>query len=131
MRMFCHCTICQSVYGAPFADVTVQWPSRVRVSAASVPVEYARRRHFPVSVKRGFCPKCQDPIVGYLSPSPLPVAFVPSQRFTDIAALPPPVGHIFYHSRVDDIDDDLPRIEGFVRSEVTATRWIVTRLLRS
>jgi hypothetical protein len=130
VRLFCHCTICQSVYGAPFSDITAQWPGDVRVNEASVPVSYIRRRYFPVSVKRGVCPECNDPIIGQMKPSPLPLTFVPSARYVDQDIVPAAVGHIFYDSRVDDIDDDLPKVEGFIRSELAAARWIVPRLLR-
>ena len=42
---------------------------------------------------------------------------VPTTNYPDIAALPEPTMHLFYNRRVEDIDDNLPKYNGFVQSQ--------------
>ena len=103
-RFFCHCTICQKVYGKPFADVTYFWAESVTLSV-NQPVEF-RRYRAPPALRRGICAKCGNPVVGFLRLVPgLTLAFVPSQNFPPPAGLPAPHRHIFYDRRVADIAD--------------------------
>ena len=58
------------------------------------------------------CAKCGNPVVesaGLSRRSAL--AFVPSQNFPRPAELPAPDRHIFYHRRVADIADAVPKLE--------------------
>ncbi len=125
-RLFCHCLNCQKANQAPFADVTFQRAKHVRSQEGDV--AWRRMQYFPVSVKRGYCTRCDDLIVEELFGGPLAFVFVPSSRFGDADRLPPALGHIFYHRRVNDIADDLPKLEGFVKSQLTVTRWMLPLL---
>jgi len=42
---------------------------------------------------------------------------VPTTNYPDIAALPEPTMHLFYNRRVADMDDDLPKSNGFAQSQ--------------
>src|SRR5664279_1075450 len=79
-RFFCHCTICQSVFGTPYADVTAMW-ARAVVLPEDHSIEF-RQYRTPPSVERGTCSSCNAPVVGFMSLGPLArVAFVASQNF--------------------------------------------------
>ena len=47
----------------------------------------------------------------------LTVAFVPSQNFPRPVELPEPDRHIFYHRRVADIADAIPKLSGYWASQ--------------
>jgi hypothetical protein len=122
-RFFCHCRICQSVYGKPAADVTVFWGGAVS-SQALGRVSFRKYRR-PPALRRGTCPSCGKPAVGFLALAPMVnLTFVPSANFPDPSQLPAPEAHIFYHRRVQDASDSLPKVSGYWPSE-----WMVTRLV--
>ncbi len=128
-RFFCHCTICQKVYGKPFADVTYFWAESVTLSA-NQSVEFRRHRP-PPAMRRGTCAKCGNPVVSLLGfPRSLALAFVPSQNFPRPAELPAPHRHIFYDRRVADIADSIPKLEGYWASEAHVTRTVLAGLFR-
>jgi hypothetical protein len=128
-RFMCHCTICQSVYRAPFADAIV-------LAAGNVPreaVEHVRfeRHRPPPAVQRGRCRSCGQPVVAYMNVAPgFTLAFVPVARYPRGIAPPDPGMHIHYDSRVADVDDDLPRFSGYWRSQFAVLR-MVWRAVRS
>ena len=127
-RFYCHCNICQSVYRQPFADVTAFW-----AGAVSLPGNHGiwfQRYRLPPALRRGTCPSCNAPVIGFLRLAPfLQLAFVPSRNFADPSALPPAGAHIFYHRRVDDVNDSLPKISGYWPSELAVTRAVMGSML--
>jgi hypothetical protein len=129
-RFFCHCTICQKVYGKPFADVTYFRADAVALPAGQ-PVEFRRYRS-PPALRRGICAKCNNPVVAFLTMVPgVNVAFLPSQNSTRPAELPVPDRHIFYHRRVADIPDSIPKLSGYWPSQAHVTRMVFADLFRS
>jgi len=125
-RFFCHCTICQKVYGKPFADVTYFWAESVALQNDQS-VAFRRYRP-PPAMRRGTCAKCGNPVVS-LAGRGLALAFVPSQNFARPAELPPPDCHIFYRWRVADIPDNVPKLSGYWASQARVTRTILADLL--
>jgi len=123
-RFLCHCQICQSVYKQPFSDVTFFW-----VGAISLPEDHSiqfQRYRLPPALRRGSCAACSAPVIGFLRLAPfVQLAFVPSQNFSAPAALPSPSAHIFYHRRVSDAHDSLPKVSGYWPSEFAVTRMVM------
>jgi hypothetical protein len=128
-RFYCHCTTCQRMYRAPYGDITGSWSPAIRVVQGADALRWERHRWLPVSVRRGVCGTCGAPVLGRLQVPPAMLTFVPARVWDDPGALPPSSGHIFWQSRVADVDDDLPKVEGFWTSELTATGWMLPRLL--
>jgi hypothetical protein len=127
-RFVCHCTICQSVYKKPYADVTA-----FRANAVKAPSDnkmFFKRMRLPPAVNRGLCSNCNSPVVGFLSFLPgLRVALVPSANLSDRSELPERLAHIFYQSRVADVADSAPKISGYWRSEWAVGRKLIPSLL--
>jgi hypothetical protein len=122
-RFFCHCTICQTVYGKPFADVTYFWAESVALPADQS-IDFRRYRP-PPALRRGICAKCANPVVGFLRLVPgLTLAFAPSQNFPRPAELPAPDSQIFYDRRVADVADPIPKLEGYWASQTHITRKV-------
>lgn len=127
-RLYCHCQICQALYRQPRADVTVWWSQRVELPEG----QRLQFKHYrlPPAINRGTCPSCGMPVVGFLRLAPfVQVAFVPAMNFPRRTALPRPSAHIFYHRRVKDVRDRLPKISGYWPSELYATKLVLAGML--
>lgn len=123
-RFFCHCEICQSLYKHPFSDVTFFWAGAISLPAGDS-IQFQRYR-LPPALRRGVCAVCSAPVVGFLRLAPfVQLAFVPSNNFSVPAALPSPSAHIFYHRRVCDAQDSLPKVSGYWPSELAVTKMVM------
>ena len=60
VRFFCHCSICQDKYNAPFADVALFKLSSVVLPAQAV--TYGQYKRF-VAIDRGICDDCHKPVM--------------------------------------------------------------------
>jgi len=122
-RFFCHCTICQTFNGGPDADVTA-FAARAIALPENSAVTFRRYRP-PPALDRGSCPACGGPVVEFMALGPLKMfAFAPSQNFERPSELPEPSLHIFYHRRVADATDSLPKVSGYWASEMAVSRLI-------
>ena len=120
LRAFCHCLICQEFNQAAFADVTV-----FRTRDVALPhderIQYRVYKQPPL-VKRGTCTSCGKPAVERIALPLLPkMTVIPSGNIVEQAALPTPAMHIFYHRRLEDANDDLPKYSGFFKSQSSFT----------
>ena len=69
-------------------------------------------------MKRGTCTSCGKPAVERISLPLLPkMTVIPSGNIVEQAALPTPAMHIFYHRRLADANDDLPKYSGFFKHQ--------------
>lgn len=129
MRFLCHCLICQSIYKAPYADVTVFRGSALSVST---PERIAFKRFRPPpAVRRGICTECGSPVVGFLRLAPFfELGFASTRSLAGFDPTPEPSMHIFYHRRVADAADALPKISGYWASELAVTKAIFRSLSR-
>ncbi len=128
MRGFCHCTICQEFNQAPFADITL-FRTRDIEGPADGQVNY-RCWKKPQLVLRGVCKDCGKPAVEQMKLPGLPrITIVPTANLA--GPVPEPSLHVFYQSRVADIDDDLPKVSGFLRSQMRFSQHLLSALLRS
>ena len=60
VRFFCHCTICQDKYQAPFADVTLFKLPAVRLPEQAT--TYGKYKRF-AAIDRGICDACHKPVM--------------------------------------------------------------------
>ena len=123
VRFFCHCTICQDKYQAPFADVTL-----FKLPAVTLPEQattYGKYKRF-VAIDRGICDACHKPVMAKMGEGDKGYAFISTQNFVEPSALPPSVMHVFYGTRTADINDDLPKHSSWLSSQ-----WAFLKLLRA
>ena len=129
-RFFCHCTICQAFNGQPYADVT-GFPAQAVALPEDSAVRFRRYRP-PPALDRGACSVCGGPVVEFMALGPLKMfAFVPSQNFERPSELPEPSLHIFYHRRLADATDALPKVSGYWASEMAVSRMLLAGWLRT
>ena len=130
LRAFCHCTICQAYNNAPYADITLFRSSDV-VMPQKRSVEFNSYK-FPPIVQRGKCVSCGKAAVEYLNVFPMPkIIIVPSHNIDDKAFVPDASFHVFYDKRVSDIQDELPKYNGYLKSELAFGHKLISSLLGS
>ena len=123
-RMLCHCTICQQFNDAPFSDIVIYDAASVGEPAAGS-VRYSTYKP-PPNVQRGVCAQCGKPAIEQFRMPLLPgLTMVPSSVHTNPSKLPAPVAHVFYHRRVADAGDTLPKHEGFLSSQLAFGKYLL------
>ncbi|MFE8072504.1 GFA family protein [Marinobacteraceae bacterium S3BR75-40.1] len=128
-RFYCHCEICQQLYNQPFVDVSAFAEKAITVSDPAA-ISFRKYRK-PPALQRGTCRSCGQPVVGFLHLGPLPgLAFLATRNLSEPEMLPSPRAHIFCHRKVAAIQDALPQISGYWRSEWAVFEWIGQTLLR-
>ena len=130
LRGYCHCTICQSFNQSAYADITIFKASNVTLPD-DAQVDYQAYKKIPPAVQRGKCVKCGSPAIERMKLPLLPeLVIVPSGNAQAQAALPDASLHIFYHRRVKEIDDSLPKYEGFLSSQWAFASRLLAALAR-
>lgn len=126
-RFYCHCSTCQRVNAAPFGDPVFLWRHHLKIENAEM-LAWKRYRWTPINLNRGICRQCGTLIVEHLAATPLSV--VVGRSWKDQEMLPPAKGHIFYESRNADIEDDLPKRQGYISSQLAVTNWLISSIFR-
>jgi len=125
-RFICHCTICQEFTGAAFNDVTVLL--KPDVSDLNLVRTKFRRWKLPPNISRGLCTRCNKPSIEMALGDK--IVLVPTSNYPDVSALPKPTMHLFYNRRVEDMDDDLPKYNGFVQSQAMMVKALAEGLVK-
>ena len=115
VRFFCHCSICQKKYDAPFADVVL-----FKLSDVTMPdqaVSYGKYKRF-VAIDRGICDHCHKPVMAKMGKDGKGYAFITVQNFADPEALPKSAMHVFYGTRKADMQDALPKYSNWFSSQM-------------
>jgi len=128
-RFYCHCTICQTVSRQAYADDCLQLVSDVHIPDESKIAFRAYKS--PPAFNRGICKHCQSPVIAFFNPVPfIRLAFIPSGNYSPSIKLPKSKGHMFYHRRIAEIDDALPKYEGYWSSQLATSAAIVWSFFR-
>jgi hypothetical protein len=128
VRFNCHCTLCQAFTGDAYSDMMVVPASRAVVKNEDW-INYKKYKKFrfpPPNLSRGRCRKCGKPFIetwGFGRNHVL--LFVRAARFERPELLPALEAHMFYEHRVRDIDDGIPKHEGYFASEWAMAKMIV------
>lgn len=126
IRAFCHCTICQKLNSAPYADIVV-FKEKDVLMPGNEHLAYKAQR-FPPLLQRGQCTSCQNIAIEYVNLGPFPkLIAVPSKNIDDQSLIPEPSLHIFYDTRVKDIDDNLPKHSGYLSSQFAFSKALITK----
>ncbi len=125
-RFICHCTICQDYTGKAYNDVTVLLKSDV--SELDINKTRFRRWKLPPNISRGLCKRCHKPSIEMAVGGAL--VLIPTDNYPNPATLPEATMHLFYNRRIDDIDDDLPKYNGFVQSQTMMVKELAKGLFK-
>ena len=120
-RFICHCTICQKYTGNDYSDVLV-FLKRDIANLNITDTEFKRHK-LPPNIRRGLCRSCHKPSIefGLLDQ----YAFIPASNIQNLAQFAPASIHIFYHRRVKEIHDNLPKYNGFISSQLMVSNLII------
>lgn len=121
-RFVCHCTICQAFTGKPYSDVSVIFARDVVIENADH-IKFKKYR-LPPNLNRGRCDECGKPIVETAGFGPVKICFIPSNTFFAPERLPPVAMHVFYHRRLHNAKDSLPKHSGYWASELAIGRLL-------
>lgn len=128
-RAFCHCTICQKFNNAAYADVSVFRLKDV-VKPPAEAVEFSAHT-FPPILQRGKCKKCGSAAIEYLQiPAAPKLILVPTRNIIDQSMISKPAMHIFYDRKIADVEDDLPKHSGYLKSQLAFTSKLIASLLK-
>lgn len=114
LRFYCHCTICQQQYQAPYVDVSLFKLSDVDLQD-DPEITYGRFKRFG-AVDRGRCPSCDKPILSKMGKGENSFAFMAARNCINAEDLPPADMHVFYGTRTADVEDDLPKYSNVITS---------------
>ncbi len=122
-RMLCHCTLCQRFNDAPFADVLIYRARDVEMPPGTV--EFTTLKP-PPNVQRGKCASCGAPAIETFHAPLLPkLTMVPRAMHPAKAALPEPIAHFFYNTRIEDAADGLPKHQGYLASQLAFCKYLI------
>lgn len=123
-RIACHCTICQEFNNAAFADITIFLSKDIILE--NLKTVSLRKYNPPPAVQRGICIECGKPAIEFLDLPFFPsLTIIPSQLIPYGPLLPKLSAHIFYHRRVADIEDSLPKISGSIKSQLALSKKLL------
>jgi hypothetical protein len=129
VRIFCHCTICQEFNNATFGDVSIFLSKDVHLHDREK-VNF-RKYKSPPAVQRGKCAACNKPAIEFLDLPLFPsLTIIPSANIPAGQFVPPPSIHTFYHRRLADINDTLPKKSGFIKSQLALIAILLPSLFR-
>lgn len=124
MRAKCHCTICQEFNQQPYGDITIFRSKDIRLPEDNKVAFKAYA--FPPVLKRGKCTACNKPAIE-LMPG---LTIVPSDTIENAGIVPEVAFHSFYHRRVADANDDLPKYSGYLKSQLFFMGKLIAAMLR-
>lgn len=129
MRALCHCQTCQIYTGAAFADITVFDARSVRLEDQNSMVFKSYQK--PALAMRGKCSICSQPLMEKAPLPVLPDLVMVSTEVLDLSLQIPTSQHIFYHRRVADLDDAIPKRSGAVHSQFRFMTALIAALWRA
>ncbi len=130
VRTFCHCTICQEFNSAAYGDVTIFLSKDVSLHN-NENVSFSKYKA-PPAVQRGKCKSCNTPAIEFFDLPLFPsLTIIPSKNIPAGSFLPEASCHIFYHRRVSNISDDIPKYSGYIRSQVALSAKLLPSIIRS
>lgn len=129
LRAICHCEICQEFNNAPYADITIFRGKDINLPEDNI-VEF-KSYALPPILQRGKCSACNQATIEIIKAPLMPkLTIVPSKTIADPSLLPEVSFHSFYHRRIEDATDNLPKYSGYLTSQVCFMGKLMGAMLR-
>ncbi|MEM8541872.1 MAG: GFA family protein [Pseudomonadota bacterium] len=127
-RAYCHCSTCQAYNQSDFADIIVMRSKDVLlVGQEKIAYKYHQQ---PPLLQRGNCTECGGVIIEKMRiPLLANMTIIPTQTLRDRENLPAPSFHMFYHRRIADAVEKLPKHEGYLKSQMAFSAKVLASLV--
>lgn len=120
-RILCHCTYCQAFNNAAYGDVIIYNAKHVEYDKSN-PVEFTTYSK-PPAVQRGKCKHCGDATIEFFNvPLGPKMVMVPAVMLNKPTT--EPAFHMYYHRRVANIKDALPKYSGWIKNQLASLRLV-------
>lgn len=130
MRAYCHCTICQEFNDAPYGDITLFRSKDVNFDQHEKIDFKAYKSGSPVA--RGKCTACNEATIETFKMFGFPdLTIIPSANIEGIDQIIEPSMHVWYRSRVTDMNDNLPKYSGPIQSQTIFMTKLIGSLIRN
>lgn len=128
-RTYCHCTICQEYNKAPFADVCAFYSNDVVIKDEQA-IGFKVYQSPPL-VHRGTCMNCECSVAEKIHIPLMPrLVVIPTLNIVDKTSLPESSMHGFYHRRLADFNDDLPKHTTVMASQLAFSGALMKAMYR-
>ena len=126
VRFYCHCSICQAYNNQHYSDVAVFL--KADVIQEKLQDTHFKRYRLPPNIQRGKCTRCNHPSIekGFKDQ----LVLVPVANLEHPEQLEPATVHVFYDCRVTDVHDDVPKYEGYLKSQTLLSYLVGKGLLK-
>jgi len=129
VRLFCHCSICQSLYSKGYADDIILLANEVTVEN-SASVTYKKHTSF-FPIHRGECKHCKSPVIAFSSLIPfIKLAITPTRFYSKQTKLPNSVAHLFYRNNKLPMNDSLPKYNDYLLSQINTIKYILYSIIK-
>jgi hypothetical protein len=116
LRAICHCEICQKFNQAPFGDIVI-FSKRDVLLPENHSVAF-KTYTTPPMVQRGKCTACQQPAIELMEMPMTPaLIMIPAANISNKDLIPEVSFHSFYHRRIKDVNDAIPKYSGYLKSQ--------------
>ena len=127
-RLICHCQVCQAYTGKAFSDICIFLGQHLDQQQSSIQATQFKRYKLPPNINRGLCKYCQQPSIEFGLFKQ--IVIVSTENIQHQEQLPPAAMHIFYHRHVVDVQDHLPKINGFIYSQMMASKSVMQGIVK-
>ncbi len=116
-RMICHCQTCQDFLKSDFNDECVYLLTDCdELDLTDVVFKSYQAGFSPV--KRGICGRCNKPSFCRIKIGFLPEFLTVPSTLVSVHKVPDATGHVYYHGRVADADDEWKKVSGHYLSQL-------------
>lgn len=127
LRAICHCQFCQDFNKSEYGDFLIYRKEQVIFIDQSKSTYKSYKK--PPIVKRGSCKQCGKPVLEYLQAPLFPkLVFIPAENHSQQEPLLQPSLHMFYHRRIRDAEDQIPKYSGYLLSEMNFMGRLISKL---
>jgi len=129
VRLFCHCSICQSISNKGYADDIILLAKDVTVENSASVIYKKHTSFFPIH--RGECKYCKSPVISFSSLIPfVKLAITPTCFYSAQTQLPNSAAHVFYRHNKISINDPLPKYNDYLSSQINTIKYVLYGLIK-
>ena len=128
-RFICHCTLCRSYSGTDFYDEAFFAVDDIGI-VDDEKLSWQRNFSGRSPVNRGTCKVCDKPAISIIDMPFMKFSLVPADSIPEHIDKKKASCHVFYHRRVNDVDDVLPKYRSYWSSQIMNSWHLLVAILK-